>query len=431
MCDSDSDGLYDSDSDSDGVDDADGAGTTGTTGTTGNGETDGKTDGSDDEVAASGGAAVDEPVDKTGKTADADGVDGVDAAVDGADADAEKAVVARAEEDMEADEEDEEDEEDDSDEEGELIDVLKLEYTHEELVMFKNDSAGQFKTFHRAMVHNGDSVDKADLDDHDELNIAKTLAKFFVAVDSPGSANEASSISYLRLTYSKCPLVNENAIITGVAPVEKSTIKELAGDNAVAIWLTDIHKDTGVKRYDNSRVYRSVKFDPSLFPELGELDLNTFVGLRFDKELPADAGAIIKMKIDMTKVTPVLEFIHAVLAAGDQDMHDYILNYLIKMVGGREKMKAALLFHGPRGASKDIIFEKLFRIFYGAYYLHKTAEGANTSFNSEMAGKLFGLWCEIKVNDDSAQALKGMLKGTTFAKHGKGKDIEARSCWRV
>ena len=116
--------------------------------------------------------------------------------------------------------------------------------------------------------------------------------------------------------------MNEDAVIIGVALIEKSTIKELAGDNAVAIWLTDIHKDTGVKRYDNSRVYRSVKFDPSLFPELGELDLNTFVGLRFDKELPADADAIIKMKIDMTKVKPVLEFIHAVLAAGDQDMYD-------------------------------------------------------------------------------------------------------------
>ena len=149
--------------------------------------------------------------------------------------------------------------------------------------------------------------------------------------------------------------MNKNAIITGVAVIEKSTIKELAGDNAVTIWLEDIHKDTGVKRYDNSRVYRSVKFDSSLFPALGELDLNTFVGWPFDKELPADADEIMS-KIDMTDVKPVLEFIHAVLAAGDQDMHDYIMNYLIKMVGGREKMKTALLFHGPRGAGKGIIF---------------------------------------------------------------------------
>ena len=269
-----------SDDDLDDVDDADDAGTTGMTGdgdsddaddaddagTTGNGET----DDSDDEAAASGGKSVDEG--------------------------------------MGADEEDE------------LIDVLQLEYTYEELVMFKNDSAGQFKTFHRAMINGGDGVDMDDIDSEDKRNIAKTLAKFFVAVDAPGSANEKSVISYLRLTYSKCPLVNEDAVIIGVAVIEKSTIKELAGDNAVAIWLTDIHKDTG--GYDNSRVYRSVKFDPSLFPELGELDLNTFVGLRFDKELPATAGAIIKMKIDMTKVKPVLEFLRTVHASGDQDMYE-------------------------------------------------------------------------------------------------------------
>ena len=182
-----------------------------------------------------------------------------------------------------------------------------------------------------------------------------------------------------------------------------------------------------MKRYDNSRVYCYVKFDPSLFTELRELDLNTFVGLLFDKELPADADAIMS-KIDMTEVKPVLEFIHAVHAAGDQDMYTYIMNYLIKIVGGREKMKAALLFHGPRGAGKDIIFEALFRIFYGVYYLHKFAKGINTEFNAEMSGKLFGLWCEIEATSDTAQALKNMLKSKTFEKHGKAKGIKARSC---
>ena len=72
--------------------------------------------------------------------------------------------------------------------------------------------------------------------------------------------------------------------------------------------------------------------------------------------------------------------------------------------------------------------EKLFSIFYGAYYLHKCAEGVDTSFNSEMSGKLFGLWCEIQVTPDTAQALKNMLKSKTFEKHGKSKDIKARSC---
>ena len=260
------------------VDGADGA--RAAAGTTGNGETDGETDGSDGKAAAEKAAAVQrfldfcgEPVDKTHKTADAADADGADVA--GADADAGTTRVRRAEEGMESDEEDEED---DSDGEGELVDVLKLGYTHEDLVRFKNDSGGQFKTFARSMINEGDGVEMNDLDSEDQRNIAKTLAKFFVAVDSPGSANETSVISYLRFTYSKCLLVNEDAVIIGVAVIEKSTIKEIAGDNAVAIWLTDIHKDTG--GYDNSRVYRSVKFDPSLFSKLGELDLNTFAGLR-------------------------------------------------------------------------------------------------------------------------------------------------------
>ena len=75
-------------------------------------------------------------------------------------------------------------------------------------------------------------------------------------------------------------------------------------------------------------------------------------------------------------------------------------------------------------------FDALFRKFYGAYYLHKCAKGVNTSFNSEMAGKLFGLWCEIEVTSDNVQAYKNMLKAKTIEIHGKGANIKARSCWR-
>ena len=78
--------------------------------------------------------------------------------------------------------------------------------------------------------------------------------------------------------------------------------------------------------------------------------------------------------------------------------------------------------------ARTSFFEALFRIFYGAYYLHKCAKGVNTEFNFEMSGKLFGLWCEIQVASDTAQALKNMLKSKTFEKHGKSKDIKARSC---
>ena len=65
---------------------------------------------------------------------------------------------------------------------------------------------------------------------------------------------------------------------------------------------------------------------------------------------------------------------------------------------------------------------------YGAYYLHKCAKGVNTEFNSEMSGKLLGLWCEIQVTSDTAQTLKNMLKSKTFERHKKAKDIKACSC---
>ena len=68
---------------------------------------------------------------------------------------------------------------------------------------------------------------------------------------------------------------------------------------------------------------------------------------------------------------------------------------------------------------------------YGPYYVHKCAKGVDTSFNSEFAGKLFVLWCEIEVTPGNVQQLKDMVRSKTFVGHKKGKDMKARSCWRV
>ena len=68
---------------------------------------------------------------------------------------------------------------------------------------------------------------------------------------------------------------------------------------------------------------------------------------------------------------------------------------------------------------------------YGAYYAQKCAKGVDTPFNSEFAGKLFVLWCEIEVTPENCQPQKGMLRAKTFVEHKKGKDMKARSCWRV
>ena len=129
----------------------------------------------------------DEPVDKTGETADADRARSDAGSEDAAGADAAAGTAGGGETNGSGDE-------DDSGGAGELIDVLELGYTHEDLVRFQKDSGGQFKTFARSMINEGDGVEMNDLDSEDQRNIAKTLAKFFVAVDSPGSANETSVI---------------------------------------------------------------------------------------------------------------------------------------------------------------------------------------------------------------------------------------------
>ena len=168
--------------------------------------------------------------------------------------------------------------------------------------------------------------------------------------------------------------------------------------------------------------------NPGRNVQLGSLHVNTFAGTTFDQLLPT-AHADIDPNMD--KVTPVLEFVRTVHADDDQPTFDYIMNWLTKMVGRREKMKTALLFFGPKGAGKDIIFERLISRMYGAYYVHKTAKGVDTSFNGEFAGKLFVLWCEIEVTMGNVQQLKDMVRSPDYVEHKKGKDIKARSCWRV
>ena len=255
------------------------------------------------------------------------------------------------------------------------------------------------------------------------------MAKFFIVVDSPGSALESSSIHYRRLTYYKCTFVNKNVIVVSAALIDIKDIKELAGKAVYDLWMNELRKDTGVMRCENSRRFRSVLFDPSRKPDTGALDLNLFSNLPFAKYI-SGANVDIAGMINMDLVTPVLEFIMTVHAAGDKEASQYILVFLTKMVGSRKKMKTALLFVGPKGAGKDIIFEALFSIFYGPYYIKKAGKGVSTSFNSEQKGKVFGLWNEIEVNKDNIQVIKDMLKAIHWVEHGKGVNMKARSCWR-
>ena len=196
------------------------------------------------------------------------------------------------------------------------------------------------------------------------------------------------------------------------------------------LWLDELRQDT--KQFENSRSCRGVICNPVRNVNVGSLIVNTFTGGPFDRFLPKDlSAAYASIDPNMDKVTPVLEFVHTVHADDDQPTFDYIMNWLTKMVGRREKMKTALLFFGPKGAGKDIIFERLFSRMYGAYYVHKCAKGVDTSFNSEFAGKLFVLWCEIEMTPRNVQELKDMVRSPSYIEHKKGKDIKARSCWRV
>ena len=218
-------------------------------------------------------------------------------------------------------------------------------------------------------------------------------------------------------------------IVVSAALIDKSFIKELAGKAVYNLWMNELRKDTGVMRFVNSRRFRSVVFDPSRDLDIGALDLNLFSGLPFAKYI-SGANVDIAGMIDMDLVTPVLDFILTVHAAGDEEAGQYILDFLTKMVGSRKKMKTALLFVGPKGAGKDIIFEALFSIFYGPYYIKKAGKGVSTSFNSEQKGKVFGLWNEVEVNKENVQQLKDMLKAIHWVEHGKGMNMKARSCWR-
>jgi hypothetical protein len=217
---------------------------------------------------------------------------------------------------------------------------------------------------------------------------------------------------------------------SSAAHIEEKYIKKHIGDNVFKLWLDELRQDT--KQFENSRSCRGVICNPVRHANVGSLIVNTFAGGPFDRFLPRDlSAAYAAIDPDMDKVQPVLDFILTVHADDDQPTFDYIMNWLTKMVGRREKMKTALLFFGPKGAGKDIIFERLFSRMYGAYYVHKCAKGVDTSFNSEFAGKLFVLWCEIEVTPSNVQELKDMVRSSDFVEHKKGKDIKARSCWRV
>ena len=173
--------------------------------------------------------------------------------------------------------------------------------------------------------------------------------------DDPGSASESSSIYFRRLTYSKCPLVFDDVIITSAAHIEEKYIKKHIGDNVFKLWLDELRQDT--KQFENSRSCRGVICNPGRHANVGALIVNTFAGGPFDRFLPKDlSAAYAVIVVNMDKVTPVLEFVHTVHADDDQPTFDYIMNWLTKMVGRREKMKTALLFFGPKGAGKDIIF---------------------------------------------------------------------------
>ena len=86
------------------------------------------------------------------------------------------------------------------------------------------------------------------------------MAKFFLYIDDPGSASESSSIYFRRLTYSKCPLVFDDVIITSAAHIEEKYIKKHIGDNVFKLWLDELRQDT--KQFENSRSCRGVICNP-------------------------------------------------------------------------------------------------------------------------------------------------------------------------
>ena len=224
------------------------------------------------------------------------------------------------------------------------------------------------------------------------------------------------------MTYSTCPIVNKECIITSKATLDRAALNAFAGSSAVVeIWLDEIGQDTGKERFINSRSFRSVTFNPSrTASRRGKLHLNLFAGAPYDKYIKRDDdGAII---YDETLTQPALDFIQVVHANGSKTRCSNLIYYLSKMVYTREKMATALLFYGAKGAGKDILFELLLAKMYGSYYIKKGGKNVDKVHNGELAHKLFGLWSEIEVTSDSIQKVKDMFKSKTVSIRAMYKD---------
>ena len=284
-------------------------------------------DDSGDEAAASGGAAaaaggaaaasgesVDEPGAESGKTA---GVDVDDDAVDD-DAVDDDAVDDDAV-DAELESEDDETAEDDEAAEADYkkLDVRKFKYHNLKVLrMLKKDPDEQFNAFHRRMINGGRRVTKdvlAELEPEDKRTIAEIFVLFFIAVFD----SKDGSQSFHQLTYSTCPIVNKERIITSKATHNREALNGFADSPAIVeIWLDEIGQDTGKERFINSRSFRRATFNPSQTASRRKLHLNTFAGGPYDKNIKRDDDGVIIY--DETLTQPVLDFMEVVHANGSK-----------------------------------------------------------------------------------------------------------------
>ena len=101
------------------------------------------------------------------------------------------------------------------------LDVRKFKYYKlKTLRMLKKDPDEQFNAFHRRMINGGRRVTKdvlAELEPEEKRTIAEIFALFFIAVFD----SKDGSQSFHQLTYSTCPIVNKERIITSKATLDR------------------------------------------------------------------------------------------------------------------------------------------------------------------------------------------------------------------
>lgn len=127
-------------------------------------------------------------------------------------------------------------------------------------------------------------------------------------------------------------------------------------------------------------------------------------------------------------VQPFLDYLHEVVARGDNNLFDWVLMWLADVFQNpSEKPGTMLVMVGEQGAGKTFLCEDVLRpIIGGAHFIKvSTTEKLTSKFNIHMGGKLLIQGEEVLNSNRRAdsEALKDMITSKKRSIEPKGKDV--------